>query len=237
MIPKIVHYCWFGGKPLPESAVKCIESWKKFLPDYEIREWNESNFNVNMNRFTMEAYKLKQYAFVSDYARFWILNNYGGVYFDTDVELINTIDDIICHGAFTGMETPYKKTEGLWGINPGIGIGCEKGNPLVKDFLECYSREHFVNTRGSFSTTVVKLVSNRMNALPYTVDSFGIAHFENMNVYPKDFFCPLDYETGELVVTKNTRSIHHYAATWVNKIGVIKRILQRFTWLKVRFIG
>jgi len=237
MIPKIVHYCWFGGKTLPESAVKCIESWKRYLPDYEIKEWNESNFDVNQIRFTQEAYKLKQYAFVSDYARFWILNKYGGLYFDTDVELIKPIDDIIEQGAFTGMEIPYKKAKGLWGINPGLGIGSEKNNALIKAFLASYSISHFVNARGSFSTTVVKMVSQRMNALHYTVDPSGIAHFENMNVYPKDYFCPLYYETGELNVTENTRSIHHYAATWVNRKNLLKRLLQRFYWLKVRFVG
>lgn len=237
MIPKVIHYCWFGGNPLPESAVKCIESWKKFLPDYEIKEWNESNFDVNQNDFVQEAYMLKQFAFVSDYARFCILNNCGGVYFDTDVELIKPIDDIVSCGAFTGMEIPYKKAKGLWGINPGVGIGCEKGNPLIKDFLESYSGKHFVNPRGSFSTTVVKVVSQRMNALPYTIDSLGIARFENMNVYPREFFCPLDYETGKLEITDNTRSIHHYAATWVNRKNFLKRIMQRFYWLKVRFFG
>lgn len=237
MIPKVIHYCWFGGKPLPESAIQCIESWKKYMPDYEIKEWNESCFDVNSVRFTQEAYKLQKYAFVSDYARFWILNNFGGIYFDSDVELIKPIDDIVEQGAFTGMEIPYKKSKGLWGINPGVGIGCEKNNPLIKEFLEYYSRKHFVNSRGSFSTTVVKMVSKRMNALPYTVDSLGIAHFENMNVYPRTYFCPLDYETGKLEITENTRSIHHYAATWVNRKNLLKRILQRFYWLKIRFLG
>ena len=102
MIPKIIHYCWFGHNPLPESAKKCIESWKKYLPGYEIKEWNESNFNVNAIPYTEEAYRLKKYAFVSDYARFWILYHYGGLYFDTDVEVIKRMDDIIERGAFMG---------------------------------------------------------------------------------------------------------------------------------------
>lgn len=237
MIPKIIHYCWFGGKPLPESALKCIASWKKFLPDYELKEWNESNFDVKMVRFTQEAYALKQYAFVSDYARFWILYNYGGVYFDTDVELIKPIDDIIERGPFTGMEIPYKKASGLWGINPGVGIACDKENALLKDFLQCYSAKHFVNLRGSFSTTVVKMVSKKMNVLPYDMDSAGIAHFLNMSVYPREYFCPLNYETGEMSVTENTRSIHHYAATWVSRKSILDRVLRRIYWLKIRFVG
>ena len=106
MIPKIIHYCWFGRNPLPESAQKCIASWKKFLPDYEIKEWNEDNFDVNIIPYTKEAYEAKKYAFVSDYARFWILYKYGGLYFDTDVEVIKPMDDIIERGPFMGIEVP-----------------------------------------------------------------------------------------------------------------------------------
>lgn len=105
MIPKIIHYCWFGRNPLPELAQKCIASWKKYLPDYEIKEWNEDNFDVNIIPYTAEAYAQKKYAFVSDYARFWILHKYGGIYFDTDVEVIRPIDDIIARGNFMGFET------------------------------------------------------------------------------------------------------------------------------------
>lgn len=103
MIPKVIHYCWFGGNPLPKSAQKCIALWRKYLPDYEIKEWNENNFDVNIIPYTAEAYKAKKYAFVSDYARFWILYKYGGLYFDTDVEVIKNMDDIISKGPFMGL--------------------------------------------------------------------------------------------------------------------------------------
>ena len=101
-IPKVIHYCWFGGNPLPELAIKCIASWKNHLPDYEIKEWNESNFDVYRIVYTTEAYRLKKYAFVSDYARFWILYNYGGIYFDTDVEVIQSMDNFFVN-CFLGM--------------------------------------------------------------------------------------------------------------------------------------
>lgn len=104
MIPKIIHYCWFGRGPLPELAQKCIASWKKYLPDYEIKEWNEDNFDVNIIPYTAEAYQAKKYAFVSDYARFWIMYHYGGIYFDTDVEVIRPMDDIVANGNFMGFE-------------------------------------------------------------------------------------------------------------------------------------
>ena len=109
MIPKIIHYCWFGGNPLPELAMKCIESWRTYFPDYEIKEWNEDNFDVNIIPYTKEAYENKKYAFVSDYARFWILYNHGGIYFDTDVEVIKKMDDIIEKGSFMGCEKKVTK--------------------------------------------------------------------------------------------------------------------------------
>ena len=105
MIPKVIHYCWFGGNPLPELAKICIDSWKKYLPDYEIKEWNETNFDLDSCEYIREAYNCKKWAFVSDYARFWILYNYGGLYFDTDVEILNPLDDIIKCGSFMGNET------------------------------------------------------------------------------------------------------------------------------------
>ena len=104
MIPKIIHYCWFGRNPLPPLALECIASWRKFLPDYEIKEWNEDNFDVNSIPYTAEAYRQKKYAYVSDYARFCILYQYGGIYFDTDVEVIKPLNDIIAKGNFMGFE-------------------------------------------------------------------------------------------------------------------------------------
>ena len=129
MIPKIIHYCWFGRNPLPDLAQRCIASWRKFLPDYEIREWNEDNFDVNSIPYTAEAYRQKKYAFVSDYARFWIMYHYGGLYFDTDVEIICPMDDIIERGCFMGFEVDPdgKNTPGMYAprytfaVNPGLG--------------------------------------------------------------------------------------------------------------------
>ena len=135
MIPKVIHYCWFGHNPLPESAVKCINSWRKFMPDYEIKEWNEDNFDVNAIPYTAEAYQMKKYAFVSDYARFWILYQYGGLYFDTDVELIKPIDDIVEKGPFMGIEETCKiipvNLVGYPLVNPGLGISVEQGYPSL----------------------------------------------------------------------------------------------------------
>ena len=138
MIPKIIHYCWFGRNPLPESAKKCIDSWRKFLPDYEIKEWNEDNFDVNIIPYTQQAYEAKKYAFVSDYARFWILYHHGGVYFDTDVEVIRPMDDIIEKRPFMGREkgafikdicdnTITVQGDAGLGVAPGLGLGVNPG--------------------------------------------------------------------------------------------------------------
>ena len=121
MIPKVIHYCWFGHHPLSPLAKKCMKSWKRYFPDYEIKEWNERNFDVNIIPYVKEAYEAKRYAFVSDYARFWILYRYGGIYFDTDVEVIRPMTDIIERGAFMGCETVANKNIPLY-VNPGLGL-------------------------------------------------------------------------------------------------------------------
>ena len=152
MIPKKIHYCWFGGNPLPNLALECIASWKKFLPEYEIKEWNEKNFDVNMIPYTAEAYRQKKYAFVSDYARFWILEKYGGIYFDTDVEVIRPLDDIIAAGNFMGFEydPDGKNTPSIFAprycfaVNLGIGFGIEAGHPFMRKMLRKYQNMEFV---------------------------------------------------------------------------------------------
>ncbi len=217
MIPKVIHYCWFGGKELPELANKCIESWKKYLPDYEIRRWDESNFDVNIIPYCEEAYKSKKYAFVSDYARFWILYKYGGLYFDTDVEVIRPIDDIIMTGAFMGCENesaPDAPATSL-GVNPGLGIGAEAGTDIYKDILDSYADRHFINSDGSMNVKTIVEYTSELLSERGLVNSYEIQDVDGIRIYPKDYFCPIDYETKELIITDNTRSIHHYAESWL----------------------
>ncbi len=241
MIPKIIHYCWFGRGPLPELAQKCIASWRKYLPDYEIREWNEDNFDVNIIPYTAEAYREKKYAFVSDYARFWILYKYGGLYFDTDVEVIRPIDDIIARGNFMGFETdptPQAAAEvdasgasvnpglGL-GVAPGLGLGVAPGLGLVKKMLDYYDGQHFVceaNMRNQI--TVVHICTKVLLDNGLQLCS-GIQCVEDVYVYPAEYFCPINVTTGRIHVEPNTRTIHHYAGTWVDKKFSIKETLKR----------
>ena len=224
MIPKIIHYCWFGGKPLPKSAEKCMASWKKYLPDYEIKRWDESNFDVNAIPYTREAYAACKYAFVSDYARFWILYHYGGVYFDTDVEVIRPIDDIINRGGFLGVES---NRNGIYTVNPGLGFAATQGSAVIGEMVNLYSTFHFTNTDGA---------SDLKNIVEITTDYLSSKGLQNTDeiqdccgftIYPKDYFCPIDYETRELKITENTRTIHHYAESWVPRSTRFKNALSR----------
>lgn len=210
-IPKIIHYCWFGGNPLPDMAKKCIASWKKYCPDYEIKEWNESNFDIKICEYTREASESKKWAFVSDYARFWILYKYGGLYFDTDVELIRPIDDLVAKGSFMGLE---KSMHGEASANPGLGLAAAPGLGLYKEFLDSYKNRHFIRCDGSLdTTTIVTYTTDVLKGEGWT-ESDSIQNIKGITIYPSDYFCPLDYVTGNLTVTENTRSIHHYMASW-----------------------
>lgn len=224
-IPKIIHYCWFGGNPLPELALKCIVSWRKFLPDYEIREWNESNFDVDMIPYTREAYAVGKYAFVSDYARFWILYRHGGLYFDTDVEVIRPLDDIVAEGPFMGCENDAEsgsKPDEL-GVNPGLGLGATPGLGLYKDLLDMYARLHFVNDDKSLRLKTVVEYTTELLVERGLDNTSEIQFVDGIYIYPREYFSPKSIRTGILTLTRNTRSIHHYAASWCGPVYKIKR--------------
>lgn len=229
MIPKTIHYCWFGRNPLPKSAVKCINSWRKFFPDYEIKEWNEDNFDVNIIPYTAEAYQARKYAFVSDYARFWILYHYGGIYFDTDVEVIKPMDDIIERGPFMGIEMIGVEVFNSYPlVNPGLGVCAEPNMLFFKIMLDYYSSLCFKTQR----KTVVWHTTKKL--IEYGLQRKSeLQLIEGIVVYPSDFFNPYDDLTGQLKKTKNTRSIHWYAATWQNRNPTIWKLSQ----LSHRFFG
>lgn len=216
MIPKIIHYCWFGGNPLPESALKCIESWKKYLPDYEIKQWDEDNFDINAIEYIKDAYKEKKYAFVSDYARFWILYNFGGLYFDTDVEIIKPMNDIIEAGPFFGAEIDGNLKKGTFPkIAPGLCIGAEEAMPLFKTILEKYADLNFYGEDGTFNKyTMIPLVTDLLIAAGMKTGK-DIQHVAGIDLYPSEYFNPLDIATGVLNITQNTRSIHWFMASWL----------------------
>ena len=225
MIPKLIHYCWFGGKPLPESALKCIESWRRFFPDYQIVEWNEDNFDVRANRYVSEAYDSGKYAFVSDYARFWVMFNHGGIYFDTDVEVVADMGDVLSQGPYMGMEMTLS---GEVAVNPGLGFACEPHMPVLAELLSRYDTLRFLNDDGSMNlTTIVKHTTDVLLTHGY-VPKNSMQVCAGFHLYPVDFFCPQDYRTGKLDVTGNTRSIHHYAATWHTRKDRLIRLKRVF---------
>lgn len=237
MIPKVIHYCWFGRNPLPESAKKCIASWHKYLPDYEIKEWNEDNFDVNIIPYTREAYADKKYAFVSDYARFWILHHHGGLYFDTDVEIIRPMDDIIKGGAFMGAEVDGNPEKHLFPkVAPGLCIGAEKGMEFFRDVLNRYQSLNYKGEDGTFNKyTMIPLVSDLLIANGMQA-SEEVQKVGDITIYPAEYFNPLDAGTGKLSITANTRSIHWFMASWLPSQPVwikktkqyIRRIIRLF---------
>ena len=219
MIPKTIHYCWFGGKPLPELAVKCIESWKKFCPDYEIVRWDESNFDINACPYVREAYEAGKYAFVSDYARLKVLVENGGMYMDTDVEVLKPLDKFMNGRAFSGFETEKM-------ISTGI-MACEKGFAPFSEMLREYDTRHFSLGGGSFDlTTNVKAITDYwlrrglvQNNTEQTINGFTI--------YPKDYFCPKNHITMKIEMTENTCTIHHFAATWLPPYKKFKQKIKK----------
>lgn len=231
MIPKTIHYCWFGRKPLPKDALKCINSWKKYFPDYTIKRWDESNFDIDSCIYAKEAYDSKKWAFVSDYARFKILYENGGVYFDTDVEVIKSFDDIIAAGPFMGCEKNSRSKKIL--VNPGLGLAAPKDFEPLEEILKEYHQDHFINKDGTYNeVTVVTRISSILEEYGFS-GSDSIEKIDGFNIYPSDYFCPIDVATDEIKLTKNTRSIHHYNASWVDentrkKWKIYKRLNRMF---------
>lgn len=226
MIPKVIHYCWFGNNPMSELGLKCIESWKKYCPDYEIRLWNESNINLSSVAYMREAYEAKVWGFVPDVARLQIIYENGGIYLDTDVELLKPLDDLLENKAFAGLE-------GNEYVALGLGFGGEKGNATIKKLLDDYLQRHFRLADGTYDKTAApRIQTNALVALGFKPGTH-IQEIDELTIYPSEFFCPMDWRTGELNVTENTYSIHHYEATWFSErrrrdIQLLREVFQKY---------
>lgn len=213
MIPKIIHYCWFGGSSLPKSAEKCIASWKKHFPDYTIKRWDETNYDVNIIHYTRDAYAAKKYAFVSDYARLDILNREGGIYFDTDVEVIRSFKDILKKGQFMGFETVAPGMPVM--VAPGLGMAMEGGNRVIGNMLDYYKHLAYESPDGQrFPETIVIHTTKILKKLGLSNNDKIIQEVDGISIYPPEYFCPLSTIDGKLRITENTRSIHLYKQTW-----------------------
>ena len=220
MIPKIIHYCWFGRGEKPELAKKCIASWEKFCPDFEIREWNEDNCDYLAMPFMAEAYAAKKYAFVSDVMRLIVLEQYGGVYFDTDVEVVRDISPLLSDEGFIGFENDRF-------VNSGQVMAAVPQHPVVQAMIEEYKKLHFTNADGSVNAVGCPHLNTDV------MERFGLVRngteqvVAGVHVYPADRFNPLDSTTGRLNKTENTYSIHWYSMSWLPKRTRMKAKLGR----------
>ena len=207
MIPKIIHYCWFGHGEMPDLALRCIESWHKYMPDYEYKLWNEGNFDIHCNSYVEEAYEAKKYAFVTDYVRLFALFSEGGVYMDTDVEVLKSFDDLLHLSGFIGFEgTKYSPV--------GTGtIACMPHGEWVAEQMRAYQSIHFVLPDGSFD-----LLTNPFRITAIMKENGFVQNgreqvYKDMHVFPVEYFCPRQ-TTGEVFITENTYCDHHFMGSW-----------------------
>ena len=214
-ISKTINYVWFGGNELPKDAKKCIESWKKYMPDYSIIEWNEKNFDIYQNKYLKEAYLNKQFAFASDYARLKILHDNGGIYFDTDVELIKPVPEEF-------MKTGFLAKEDKKHINTGLGFACEKGDRTIKRMLDDYEDISFIKKNGKFDKTSCPKRNTK---------SVRSGLKSNIIILESDYMNPYCNKTGLLNTTSRTFSIHHYGSSWLSESDK-KRKEQRYLYVK-----
>lgn len=207
MIPKIIHYCWFGYSTKPKLIQKCIASWKQYMPDWEIREWNEETYDVNKNLYIQQAYEKKKWAFVVDYARFDILNQFGGIFLDTDVELLKSIpEEILSHEAFSGFENPGR-------VNPGLVYGSIPGQKILREIMWVYENKTFGEKIDGRIENIVDVVSGVLKKSGLKANGeFQIV--DKVAIYPFDYFCAFDHETQSFEIKEHTISIHHYFASW-----------------------
>ena len=225
MIPKKIHYCWFGGNPLPDDALRCIESWKKFCPDYEIKEWNESNFDLDCCPYVREAYDSRKFAFVSDVARLYALYTEGGIYMDTDVEVLKSLDDFLKYDGVSGFESSTQIATGL--------MASRDLHPLVKEWLDEYKGIHFEREDGSLDlTTNVTRITNSCLRYGFVPDG-TLQTVRDFTFFPSEYFCPKDCSTGKINITENTVAIHHFAGSWVEPY--YKELNLRLSSIRRRF--
>ena len=219
MIPHIIHYCWFGHNEKPSLAQKCIASWRKFFPNYEIKEWNENNFDVYQIPYTSQAYRCKKYAFVSDYARFKILYDNGGVYFDTDVEVIRSMDEIVAQAPYMGVETveyPFGKADFKCSVNPGLGFAVPPRHAFFKDMINLYRSLDFEANRKDYALkTITQYTSEMLQKKGWVPTKEGVSKVDDITIFPKQYFNPYSSKRGTFEITDSTYSIHHYASSWL----------------------
>lgn len=223
MIPKVINYCWFGGKKKPKSVKESIDSWRKFFPTYKIVEWNEHNFDVNSNKYIKKAYDEKKWAFVSDYVRFKVLYENGGLYFDTDVQIIKSFDELLSNGPFLGVEYAYGKAS----IGAGLGMAAEGKMDIYKEVLDFYENNDFDFSRvKNNGETIVQIVTNIFTKYGFVKDN-SLQKIKGIVIYPSDYLCPIDPVTKKINITSNTVALHKYDASWQGTFAHLKSSIKR----------
>lgn len=227
MIPKIVHYCWFGGKEKPSQVKKCIESWYKYLPDYQIIEWNENNFDIEKYQYVKDAYEAKKYAFVSDVARVEALLQYGGIYFDTDVEVLKSFNPVLDTKCLLGFE------EGNYAATSMMGA--EPGHALFNMFLDLYKNISFYDANGEIiqGTNVTKL-TKLLDQKGFVRNNCYQELEDGIKIYPKEYFSPYVYTYGVYQITEKSYCVHHFAVSWLPWYVRCKKSIKK---LLVKVIG
>ena len=217
IIPKKIHYCWFGKNKVPDEYLVYMETWKKYCPDYEIIRWDEQNYDVTKNDYLKQAYDNKKWAFVSDYARVDVVYQYGGVYLDTDVELLKSLDEFLKWDMFCGFQSTKH-------INWGLGYGAVRGHEILEEVLKVYRQMEFVKSDGSLNLVSCPIIQSAVMAKHGFVLDGTPQEKGNVAVYPKEFFSPYSHQKGFGRVTENTHSIHHYSASWLgDEKGVLEK--------------
>lgn len=207
MIPKIIHYCWFGGNPLPDLAERCIQSWKQYCPDYELVEWNEKNYDISSAPlYVQQAYEAKKWAFITDVVRLFALYQFGGIYMDTDVEVVKPLDRFLEHAAFSGFEDEVTIPTGI--------MAAEKGHPLIGQLLAYYDDRPFLVNGAPDLTPNVVMITEHLSERGFCPND-SLQEVAGLTLYPHDYFCPCDYRTYRITRTENTHTIHHFAGSWL----------------------
>ena len=224
-IPKKIHYCWFGGGEKSTLIKQCIDSWEKFAPDCEIIEWNESNYDVTKNSYMSQAYQAKRWGFVPDYARLDIVYEYGGIYLDTDVELIRPIDELLNGTGFCGFE--HADHNAIFSVNTGSGFGAEKGDAVIRIMRDYYDEISFVNDDATLNLQPSpRFNTDALRKLGLRCDN-SMQQIGAITVYPYEYFCPVNWKTHKCTTTPNTFSIHHFDASWLSAQEKKKRRRER----------
>ena len=219
MIPKKIHYCWFGRGEKPKLAQKCIASWKKYCPDYEIIEWNEDTFDLNYNAYTRWCHDNRKWAFLSDYVRLAVVAEHGGIYFDTDVELLKRPDELLEYGAFYGFENDAN-------VNTGQGFGAEAGHPTILAMKKVYEAIG-PNADGSYPMIVCPAL-NTAALKPFGLVTDGSRQsIAGAEILPADWLNPYDDPTGRLRKTANTVSVHWYSKSWMSRGTILRSKLTK----------